>query len=277
MRTDRRYLRELWLLSVVDTVARAGDEHRRPIRQLKTAFLLCLLLCGSIVARADEAADMVLVADPYLELRTGPGRSYPIFYVAERGEWIEILKRHTDWFKVRTSRDKQGWVTRGQMENTLTDAGARKTFRDVLLYDYLQRRMEFGFSVGRFDNDPMITARLGYRMHDNFLAELAFSQIAGDFSSTTLIYGAIVSQPFPEWRASPFFTIGMGRFKNTPKATLVSAIETEADLANAGLGMRYYLTRRFILRADYKQHIALISHDRTDSYQEWSMGISFFF
>ena len=277
MRTDRRYLRELWLLSVVDTVARAGDEHRRPIQQLKTAFLLCLLLCGSIVARADEAADMVLVADPYLELRTGPGRSYPIFYVAERGEWIEILKRHTDWFKVRTSRDKQGWVTRGQMENTLTDAGARKTFRDVLLDDYLQRRMEFGFSVGRFDNDPMITARLGYRMHDNFLAELAFSQIAGDFSSTTLIYGAIVSQPFPEWRASPFFTIGMGRFKNTPKATLVSAIETEADLANAGLGMRYYLTRRFILRADYKQHIALISHDRTDSYQEWSMGISFFF
>ena len=26
----------------------------------------------------------------------------PIFYVAERGEQIELLKRRTEWFKVRT-------------------------------------------------------------------------------------------------------------------------------------------------------------------------------
>lgn len=277
MRTDRRYLRELWLLNVRVTVAREGDERRRPLNRLKTVFLLCLLLFGAMVARADEETDRVLVADPYLELRTGPGRGYPVFQVAERGEWIEILKRHTDWFKVRTARDKEGWVSRLQMENTLTNAGTRKTFRDVLLDDYLRRRLEFGFSFGRFENDPMLTVRVGYRMHENFLAELAISQVAGDFSSTSLFYGAIVSQPFPEWRASPFFTIGMGRFKNTPKATLVSAIETDADLANAGLGLRYYITRRFILRADYKQHVVLINSDRTDSYKEWSMGISLFF
>jgi hypothetical protein len=264
-------------LNVRVTVTREGDERRRILSRFEALFLLCLLLLGAMAARADEQGERVLVADPYLELRTGPGRGYPIFYVAERGEWVEILKRHTDWFKVRTARDKEGWVTRSQMENTLTDAGAKRTFRDVLLDDYLQRRLEFGFSFGRFENDPMLTARAGYRLHDNLIAELAISQVTGDFSSTSLFYGAIVSQPFPEWRASPFFTIGMGRFKNTPKATLVSAIETDADLANAGLGLRYYITRRFILRADYKQHVALIDPDRTDSYQEWSMGISLFF
>lgn len=258
-------------------VVRERDERRRPLNRVKTAFLLCLLLLGTMAARADEETDRVLVADPYLELHTGPGRGYPVFDVAARGEWIEILKRHTDWFKVRTTRNKEGWVTRNQMENTLTDAGSKKTFRDVLLDDYLRRRLEFGFSFGRFENDPILTARAGYRLHENLLAELAISQVVGDFSSTSLIYLALVSQPFPEWRASPFFTIGMGRFKNTPKATLVSAIETDADLANAGLGLRYYITRRFILRADYKQHVALINPNRTDSYKEWSTGISFFF
>lgn len=264
-------------MNVRITVARQGNERRRSLGRIKTAFLLCLLLFGAMAARADEEVSRVLVADPYLELHTGPGRGYPVFYVAERGEWIEILKRRTDWFKVRTARDKEGWVTRSQMENTLTDAGTRKTFRDVLLDDYLRRRLEFGFSFGHFENDPVLTARAGYRLHDNLIAELAISQVTGDFSSTSLFYAAIVSQPFPEWRASPFFTIGLGRFKNTPKATLVSAVETDADLANAGLGLHYYITRRFIFRADYKQHIALIGSDRTDSYKEWSMGISFFF
>lgn len=274
---DRRYLRELRLLNVCITVARGGHERRCFLGWIETALLFCLLLFGTMAALADEETNRVLVADPYLELHTGPGRGYPVFYVAERGEWIEILKRRTDWFKVRTAQDKEGWATRSQMENTLTDAGTRKTFRDVLLDDYLRRRLEFGFSFGRFENDPLLTARAGYRLHENLLAELAISQVVGDFSSTSLIYGAIVSQPFPEWRASPFFTIGMGHFKNTPKATLVSAIETDADLANAGLGLHYYITRRFILRAEYKQHVALISPDRTVSYQEWSMGVSFFF
>jgi hypothetical protein len=259
------------------SVTREEDDGRRVFRRFIALLLLCLLGLGGTVARAAEEFERVLVADPYLELHTGPGRGFPVFSVAERGEWVEILKRHTDWFKIRTARDKEGWVSRLQMEHTLTDAGTRKSFRDVLLDDYLRRRLELGFSFGRFENDPMLTARAGYRLHDNFLVELAFSQVTGKFSSTSLIYGAIVSQPFPEWRVSPFFTLGAGRFKNTPKATLVSAIETKADLANAGLGLRYYITRRFILRGEYRRHVALIGSDRTDSYQEWSMGISFFF
>jgi uncharacterized protein YraI len=51
------------------------------------------------------------IADPYIELRTGPGRGYPVFFVAARDEWIEIELRHTDWFSVRTEGGKLGWVT----------------------------------------------------------------------------------------------------------------------------------------------------------------------
>ena len=75
------------------------------------------------------------MADPYIELHTGPGRGFPIFHVVDRNDWVEIIKRKTDWFKVRTSNDKTGWVERSQMERTLTEAGRFKSFRDVLIND----------------------------------------------------------------------------------------------------------------------------------------------
>jgi len=62
------------------------------------------------VAVARPNVDRVQIADPYIELRTGPGRGFPIFFVAPRNEWIEIELRHTDWFRVRTEDGKTGWV-----------------------------------------------------------------------------------------------------------------------------------------------------------------------
>jgi hypothetical protein len=190
---------------------------------------------------------------------------------------VEILGRHTDWFKVRTERGKQGWVSRTQMEATLTEAGEKKTFRDVLFDDYLARRMEFGFSLGRLDHDPLLAAYAGYRLHENFLAEFTIAQSAGNFSTTSLCYASIVSQPFPNSRWSPFFSLGAGRFTNAPKATLVSAIETKGGLADAAIGLRYYVTREFFLRIEAKRYVALISSTGADHFNEVSAGAAFFF
>jgi len=228
-------------------------------------------------ARADEQKERVLVADPFLELHTAPGRGYPIFDIAERGERVEILGRHTDWFKVRTERGKEGWVSRAQMEATLTEAGEKKTFRDVLFDDYLSRRLEFGFSLGQLDHDPLLAAYTGYRLHENFLAELTIAQSAGTFSTTSLYYVSIVSQPFPDSRWSPFFSLGAGRFTNKPGATLVNGIETKGGLANAGIGLRYYVTRQFFLRVEAKRHVLLTSSTSADHFNELSAGVAFFF
>lgn len=259
----------------------ADRQHLHQLRLSVSRWLFIIAALGALLlttgrTKADDAVT-VTVSEPYIELHTGPGRGYPIFYIAERGESVEILKRFTDWFKVRTPRGKEGWVSRAQMELTLTEAGAQRTFRDVLFDDYLHRRFEFGFSFGTFEQDTILTGYVGYRLHENFLAELAVGQSAGSFSSTTLMYGMLVTPFFPESRGSPYLGLGFGRFENTPKATLVNAVKTEADMTNVVLGVRYYLTRQFVVRADFKDHIALIGHDRTDAYQEWSLGVSFFF
>lgn len=264
--------------SVKMGTAAGGRHHAYKVRPNRLAgWCLCALLTFVLPVSADDSNARVLVADPFLELHTGPGRGYPIFDIAERGERVEILKRHTDWFKVRTARGKEGWVSRAQMEATLTEAGEKKTFRDVLFDDYLARRLEFGFSFGTFKRDRLLSAYTGYRVHDNFVVELTIAQSAGDFSTTSLYYVALVSQPFPDSRWSPFFALGAGRFTNTPKSTLVSAIETKGGMANAAIGLRYYVTRQFFLRAEAKQHVTLINYDSTNHYTELSAGAAFFF
>ena len=109
----------------------------------------CSLLARAAPARAAERGrERLQVTDPYIELRTGPGRGYPVFFVVARDEWIEIELRHTDWYKVRTDGGKVGWVHRAQLETTLTEAGGTKTFRDIALDDYLARRVAAGRGLG---------------------------------------------------------------------------------------------------------------------------------
>lgn len=244
---------------------------------MKWSLVLAVTGClATAMVQAADGYEQVQVADAYLELHTGPGRGYPITQVIERGEWIEILKRKTDWFKVRASNGKEGWASRTQMEATLTEAGVQMSFRDMLEEDYRRRRIEAGFSAGVLEGDAAMTVRVGYRMNDNFTAELALGQASGDFSTTTAYYLALVSQPFPDWRVSPFFSLGLGKFKNTPKATLVGGIETDSNLANAALGANYYITRRFYVRADFRRHVAFIDENRIRPYDEWSLGFGVF-
>ncbi|MEM7304088.1 MAG: outer membrane beta-barrel protein [Pseudomonadota bacterium] len=237
-------------------------------------MIIITLNCG---VYAEDKYQSVQVVDPYIELHTGAGRGFPIFHVIDRHEWVEIIKRKTDWFKVRSEKGVEGWVERDQMERTLTAAGAQKTFGEILLDDYLRRRIEFGISGGDFEGDPLVMARLGYKFTDNILLELGFGEVAGDFSSSDIYTINLVSTPFPSWMVSPNFTIGYGRFKNKPRATLIDSEDSDSDLANVGIGARYYITERFFIRADYKRYVVLSSDDSNSDFDEVSGGLSFFF
>jgi SH3-like domain-containing protein len=228
-------------------------------------------------AFAGAEGEAVQVADPFIELHTGPGRGYPVFHVATRGEWVLIELRHTDWFRLRTARGQQGWVTRAQLQGTLTQAGTPKTFRDIALDDYLQRRLELGAAYGRFSKEPMLEVRLGYRLSDTFTLEGGLGQVQGVFSGTDFWHLALMSEPWSDRRLSPFFALGMGRFKNIPNTSLVGATTTNANLGQATLGLRWHLGERFVARAQYTIYTAFLSDARSGQYRAFNAGVSFFF
>ena len=225
---------------------------------------------------ADET-EMLIVADPYLEMRTGPGRGYPIFFVAARDERIQILLRHTDWYKVRTEKGKEGWVNRKQLETTLTEAGGTKTFRDIALDDYLQRRLELGAAWGHFQSDPMLKVWTSYRLSETLSLEVTLGQVQGLFSGTDFWHFNLNIEPWSDHRLSPFFGIGFGKFKNIPNASLVGAVTTDAKLANGSIGLKYYITERFVARIDYTIYTAYIADTHTGEFRAKTAGLSFFF
>ncbi|MBX3619028.1 MAG: SH3 domain-containing protein [Rhizobacter sp.] len=241
------------------------------------ACVAALAACAQPVCAADAPPERVKVADPYLEFHTGPGRGYPVFFVVTRENWVEILSRHTDWYKVRSEDGKEGWVTRQQLETTLTAAGSQKTFRDVLLDDYLSRKLEMGVAWGRFKKEPLLKMWTGYRVSETLSLEATFGQVQGVFSGTDFWHVGVISEPWSHKRLSPFFGIGMGRFKNIPNESLVSAIDTDVKMAHATLGLKYHLSDRFVARFDYSIYTAFLSDTRAGEYRALSAGVSFFF
>ncbi len=244
---------------------------------IRTAFLVVAGALARLAEPLARAAEPVQITDPYIELHTGPGRGFPIFYVAARAQWIDIELRHTDWYKVRTEGGQVGWVTRAQLESTLTSAGDKKTFRDMVMDDYLSRRVQMGAAWGQFKSEPMLKFWGSYRLSDTLSVEGTLGQVQGVFSGTDFWHLNVLTEPWSDQRISPFFSIGLGKFKNLPNNSLIGAAPTDAQLANASVGVRYYLSDRFVLRSDYTFYTAFVSDSRSLEYRAVTADISFFF
>ncbi|RMF98097.1 MAG: hypothetical protein D6727_03950 [Gammaproteobacteria bacterium] len=239
------------------------------------AFAFAVLAAPSVQAKKRHYE--VVVVDPYIELHTGPGRGYPVFHVVERGEQIEVLKRRTDWFKVRNDRGISGWVSARQMARTLEPDGQPAKIDAPGRADFGSRRREAGVLLGDFDGANVISLYGSWLFTPNLSAELWGSLLTGDFSNGWMLNANIVHTPFPDWWLSPFLTLGAGVIHVDPKSSLVSTPDRTDQEAHAGLGLRAHLGRRFLLRAEYKTYKVFTSRNDNEEVGEWKAGFSFFF
>ncbi|WP_416306163.1 SH3 domain-containing protein [Neptunicella sp. SCSIO 80796] len=242
-------------------------------------LLLCMLLLISKLAVAEDEYVSVQVAEPFIELHSGPAQGYPVFHVVEKGRWIWVLKRHTDWFKVRTDKGIEGWVDQAALHLTLDQQGEPVSLFDGSFDSYQQRRFELGVMGGVLESVPALSVVGGWQLTDNISTQLSYSQALGDFSENQLLLLSVRVYPFPEWRISPFFSLGTGRLKTTPRANLVqSGAETRnSDLASAAIGSRFYLARNFVLNLQYQHLLALTDRDSNEELEQWQLGFIVFF
>ena len=227
-----------------------------------------------------EAADdyrSVTVADPFLEMRTGPGRGYPIFNVVDRGEAVDVLKQRTEWYRVRAENGKEGWVARAQMELTLQPDGNPISFDEASLEDFTNAKWEAGLLAGDFGGANIVSLYGGYSLNPNVSLELWGSQILGNFSNGWMGSINVVHEAFPEWRVSPFFTLGAGVIHTSPKSTIIQGEDRTDQIGHVGAGFRVYAMRRYLLRAEYKSYVVFTSRDENEEVEEWKVGFAFFF
>jgi len=251
----------------------------RTRRSTNTAVLLGIALIGLLAARLASAAEdlvQVFVAEPFLELHTGPGRGYPVTQVVGRGESVDILYRRTDWFRVRTERGLLGWASLAQMSKTLLadgtplkiDLGDRAGFAD--------HRFEMGGFLGEFAGANLISAYAAGRLNPNLGVDFGISQFLGNVQNGYMVDIGLEHVVFPDWRLSPILLLGGGLYRVDASLSAQLLDRTDED-AYAGLGFRFYLTRRFFLRAEWKERVIITKRNENEELKEWKVGLAFFF
>ncbi|NNF17767.1 MAG: SH3 domain-containing protein [Gammaproteobacteria bacterium] len=242
---------------------------------LRALLVLSIALLPVNVVTASPV--VVQIEDPFIEMRTGPGRGYPMFHVIESGETVTVIRRRTDWFEIQSHRGTKGWVERHQLEKTL-DLEGRAIRAEYSHFDsYSQRRWEMGFMSGDFGGADLISVYAAYSLSPHLSVELNVGQGIGSFSDNFVASASLSHQFFPAQRLTPFFVLGTGVIRTSPNATLVETEDRTDQVAYAGGGLRVYAARRLLLRAEYKSYVAFTSRDDNQEVDEWRVGFSFFF
>jgi len=241
------------------------------------AVLLWLVALAPTPARAAHESLQLFVTEPYLELHTGPGRGYPVQQVVERGESVRVLFRRTDWFRIRTESGFEGWADAASMNKLRLADGTRFSYNPGNREGYATHRWEAGITAGSVDGASLISGFAGLSITDHLHAELTASQFLGDVS-TGYIYDVGLMHIFaPEWRLSPFLTLGTGWEVVNPLTTLTASQVRGSQTAYVGGGLRMYMTRRFFVRAEFRNHEVFTHTNFNEVQDEWKVGFGFYF
>ena len=172
------------------------------------------------------------MVQPYLELHTGPGRGYPVTQVVARGESVDVLMRRTEWFKVRTERGIEGWASERDLALTTLADGSPfqrqpRRPRRLRLAPLGERRLRR--RLRRRDADLRLPGAVADR-------SISRSSCRPRSSWAICPNGYLVDIGFshvfmPEWRFSPFVTLGGGYERVEPKATLAQPVSSSNQTA----------------------------------------------
>jgi hypothetical protein len=242
------------------------------------AFTLATLFAGvSAAASKQDKLQQLFIAEAYLELHAGPGRGYAVTQVVPRGEAIDVLYRRTEWFRVRTPRGVEGWAHQRDMLKTLFADGAQFTFDIGNRAGFTRHNWEMGVLAGDYGGATLVSGYLSRSFNEQLAIELTGSQFLGNASNGYSVELGLTHVFRPDWRISPLFMLGTGMNYIKPKATIVMPGDRRDQTAYAGGGLRFYLSRRFFARAEYRHHVVFTSRNENEEINEWKVGLAFFF
>ncbi len=270
--------------------------------QLSTLLLTAIIFFTvPTVSQASEKLRLQIV-EPFLEIRTGPGKNYPIFYVAQRNEQIEVQKRRNEWFKVvlqvNSNDKKTGWVhrksigqtlvanyhlpeaTKGQAQekdNVVDDSEVVLAKDDPSVGKLFNSTWYVGFSYGQMTAADLVGVYAGKEITDSIAIELQAGEFLGRNAEGTTYAGAITFAPFPKWRVSPYAEIGGGAIHSSARGTNSQQNNGSDKFLQSGMGLNLLLSDRYRLRFEYRHMNVLTSKDQNEELETWHIGFIGYF
>lgn len=224
-----------------------------------------------------DALLQLQVRAAYVELHSGPGRGFPVISVIERGEPVLVVQRRTDWFQLRAGRERLGWVHRDQFVAALSDADQPITLAELDQDAFRQRTLEAGVLAGDFGGASSVSLYGSWHFTENLSLELGATQALGNYSDQLLFGVQLLHQAFPEWRYSPYLLLGTGVLRTSPHGALVQTEDRDDNVAQIGVGLRSWISERFVLRIGYTHLLVLTERNENEKVETWQAGFSVFF
>jgi hypothetical protein len=178
---------------------------------------------------------------------------------------------------VRTERGVEGWASEESLLHTLLADGTGFKVDRGNREGYRTHRWEFGLMTGDYAGASDFGGLASYSLTDHLKVELFGAQFLGNIYNGYIADLGLSHVLMPEWRFSPFVTLGTGLERVEPRTTLVRPVNQNYQTAYVGFGGRYYLARRFFLRAEYRSHTVFTNTDTNEVKTEWKLGFAFFY
>lgn len=248
-------------------------------RVAKVALVVALCPARARAAEEQDAFARVVVAET--ELRSGPGVSHRVIYRALRGEAFVIQGRETAgfWLQVTMSDGRTGYVLGDTVEVVAVDEQTASTLgKPGFFAPPALQRAHGGLAMlaGVYDGDGYVELKPAYVL----APAIAFEPFVGlslKSDSRRVAYGlAGTLNLAPDWAIAPFFTIGAGGVRETPKDDQGIRHDRNWFQARAGGGLLISLRFRILFRLE-ASNMVLYTEDASQNVQTYTAGLGSYF
>ncbi|WP_152663148.1 SH3 domain-containing protein [Arsukibacterium ikkense] len=227
--------------------------------------MLLLLLTASV------SAEQVVVQQDFVDLRSGPGRGYPVVQVALKHDTLVLLKQRTGWLKVQY-RQQQLWLAATDLDY-LYPTGSEQSLAALWQDNQTPARWQLGVAAGDFAGTSYYQLSASYLFSDVVALELSAGQGSGQLASNQQFLLQLGLSPWPHWRLSPYFALGGGVLLTRQRTVLVQTPERNSPLATMELGVNYPLSQRVQANVRYRRALISTERDINEETNTWLIGL----
>ena len=233
-------------------------------------------------AAGDEEEDAfarVIVAET--DLRSGPGVSHRIIYHAHRGETFLIQTRETAgfWLQVAMPDGRTAYVLGDTVEAVAVNEDAPDApSKPGFFAPPALQQAHGGFALmgGVYDRDGYVELKPAYVLAPAIAFE-PFIGLALKTDSRRVTYGLSGTLNLaPDWAVAPFFTLGAGGMRETPKDDQGVRHTRNWFQARAGGGLLISLRWRVLFRLE-ASNMVLYTEDAYQNVQTYIAGLGTYF